>query len=74
VAAELAEGHVKETNIQLTPVGGGRFEIYVNGEKVYDRLDPGGKDFYPSLRTIRQAKKLLTEALEEAAPAEPAHA
>ena len=67
MAAELTDGRVKETNIQLTPVGGGRFEIYVNGEKVYDRLAPGEKDFYPSLRSQREARKKLVAAIDAAA-------
>lgn len=70
MAAELAEGHVNETNIQLTPVGGGRFEIYLNGDKIYDRLEPDGKDFYPSLRLMRQVKKALTTAIEAVPVAE----
>lgn len=68
MAAELTDGRVKETNIQLTPVGGGRFEIYVDGEKVYDRLAPGEKDFYPSLRSQREARKKLVAAIEAAIP------
>ena len=71
MAAELTDGRVKATNIQLTPVGGGRFEIYVNGEKVYDRLAPGEKDFYPSLRSQREARKKLVAAID-AAPKEEA--
>ena len=66
MAAELTDGRVKQTNIQLTPVGGGRFEIYLNGEKVYDRLEPGEKDFYPSLRAQREVGKKLAAAIEEA--------
>ena len=66
MAAELSDGHVKETDIQLTPSGGGRFEIYVNGEKVYDRLAPGEKDFYPSLRSQREARKKLVAAIDAA--------
>ena len=38
MAAELTEGRVRETSIALTPVGDGRFEIYVNDRKVYDRI------------------------------------
>ena len=64
MAAELAEGRVKETNIQLTPVHGGRFEIYVNDEKVYDRMEAGNGDMYRGLGAMRQARKVLLEALD----------
>lgn len=56
---------MRETSIQLTPVGGGRFEIYVNDEKVYDRLEAGEGDMYRGLRTMRQARKALLSALGE---------
>lgn len=67
MAAELAEGRVNETSIQLTPVGGGRFEIYVNDEKVYDRLEAGGADMYRGLRAMRVGRKALLSALDAAA-------
>lgn len=63
MAAEVCEGRVRETDIALTPVHEGRFEIYVNGNKVYDRREPGGVDFYPSLKEIRKTKDKLAEAL-----------
>jgi predicted Rdx family selenoprotein len=73
VATELSEGHIRETDITLTPVHEGRFEVYINGQKVYDRKEAGDKDFLPSLREIGKAKQSLREAIE-AAPAVPAAA
>lgn len=66
MAAELAEGNTRQTDITLTPVHGGRFEIYVNGNKVYDRNEATGADFYPSLHEMREAKGLLAEAIAKA--------
>jgi predicted Rdx family selenoprotein len=63
VAAEIAEGWTRETDIILTPVHGGRFEIYLDGEKVYDRSVPGAADFYPSLKQMRGAKEKLAAAI-----------
>lgn len=63
MAAELCDGHVRETDIILTPVHGGRFEIYLNGEKLYDRTEPGAADFYPSLKAMRAVKDRLAEAI-----------
>ena len=62
MAAELCDGRVRQTEITLTPVHEGRFEIYVNGNKVYDRKEAGGGDFVPSLREIRKVKEILGQA------------
>ena len=63
MAAELCDGRVRDTDITLTPVHGGRFEIYLNGEKLYDRQEPGAPDFYPSLKAMRAVKDRLAEAI-----------
>ena len=69
MALELCDGNVKETDIKLTPAHGGRFEIYVNGQKVYDRKEAGTGDFLPSLREVRKAKQALTAAMSAGATA-----
>ena len=71
MATELSDGHIRETDITLTPVHEGRFEVYINGNKVYDRKEAGDKDFLPSLREIGKAKQLLRDAIgsNEGAPA-----
>ncbi len=63
MAAELCDGHVRETEITLTPVHEGRFEIFLNGKKIYDRKEAGAGDFSPSLSEIRKAKNALAEVL-----------
>jgi hypothetical protein len=40
VAAQIVAGHNRDVAVTLTPVGEGRFEIYINGEQVYSRKDP----------------------------------
>ncbi len=45
---------------------GGRFEVYVNGTKVYDRKEAAGLDFYPSLNEMRKAQQKLAEAIAKA--------
>ena len=58
---------MSETDITLTPVHGGRLEIYVNGNKVYDRKEAtGAADFYPSLKEMRKAKDVLADAIAAA--------
>ncbi len=63
MATEICDGKIRETSITLTPVGEGRFEIYVDGRKVYDRKEAGTGDFLGSLREIRKAKEALNQAL-----------
>lgn len=72
MAAELCDGKVRETNIVLTPVGGGRFEVYLDGKKLYDRKEAGDKDFLPSLRELRKIQSEIAHALE-AAPVTAGH-
>jgi predicted Rdx family selenoprotein len=72
LATEISDGHIRETDITLTPVHEGRFEVYVNGNKVYDRKEAGDKDFLPSLREMGKAKQILREAIGEP-PAEGSH-
>ena len=59
---------MRETSIALTPVGAGRFEVYIDGEKVYDRHEAGDADFYPSLRELRKIAPKLEERLKLAVP------
>ena len=66
MAAELTDGHIRETGIALTPVADGRFEVYVNDEKIYDRKEAGDGDFLTSLKALRVVKTKLIEELEAA--------
>ena len=63
MATEISDGHIREIDITLTPVHEGRFEVYVNGTKVYDRKEAGDKDFLPSLREMGKAKQVLRDAI-----------
>ena len=73
MATEISDGHIRETDITLTPVHEGRFEVYVNGTKVYDRKEAGDKDFLPSLREMGKAKTVLQDAIGVPPPAAGAH-
>ncbi len=56
---------MRETSITLTPVGEGRFEVFLNGTKLYDRKEGGEQDFLPSLQALRALKSALQRELEE---------
>lgn len=77
MATELADGHIRETDITLTPVHEGRFEIYINGKKVYDRKeareDSMEKDFLPALREIGKVKETLRNEIGVEATASDGH-
>ena len=70
VAAELSSINYRETAITLTPAGKGVFQVYLNGEKVYDRKEPGAVDFLPALREIHKIRETIRGILtEEPSPA-----
>jgi predicted Rdx family selenoprotein len=66
VAAELSSVNYRETAITLTPAEKGRFEVYLDGKKVYDRKEPGAVDFLPALREIHKIRDAIGQILAEA--------
>ena len=40
MASQIVAGRNREVGLTLTPVGQGRFEIYLNGEQLYNRKEP----------------------------------
>jgi len=71
----MVAGHNKDVAVTLTPVGEGRFEIYVNGEQIYSRKDPPASSKPATdIRNIvvdvaETARGKLLAALREATPA-----
>ena len=63
MAAELASTNYRDTGITLTPAEKGRFEVYVDGKKMYDRKEPGAVDFLPALREIHKIRDTVREML-----------
>jgi predicted Rdx family selenoprotein len=61
VAAELSSINYRETGITLTPAGKGVFQVFLNGEKVYDRKEPGAVDFLPALKEIHKIRESVRE-------------
>jgi predicted Rdx family selenoprotein len=79
VAAQIVAGRNREVGVTLTPVAQGRFEVYLNGERVYNRKEPPPelKDAIGDVRNGVSVAELvrtkLLSALDQAA-AEPAAA
>ena len=65
VAAELSSINYRETAITLTPAEKGRFEVYLDGKKVYDRKEPGAVDFLPALREIHKIRETIRQVFAE---------
>ena len=69
VAAELSSINYRDTAITLTPSDTGRFEVYLDGKKVYDRKEPGAVDFLPALREIHKIRDSIRQVFADAPPA-----
>ena len=68
MATEMFAVFGKDLAIQLTPAGGGRFEVYLDGKKIWDKKEAPGKP-YPSLAIIHDLVPVVQKAME-AIPAE----
>ena len=63
MAAELASTNYRETAITFTPSDKGRFEVYVDGKKMYDRKEEGAIDFLPALKEIHKIRDHVKEVI-----------
>ena len=78
MAAQIAAGRNREVGVTLTPVGQGRFEIYLNGEQVYNRKEPPTDTVKDPIGDVRGSSSVaemvrtkLIAALDAAAAAAP---
>ena len=62
MANEFFRAYGPDASITLTPRGNGRLEVYVNGEKIFDRKEEDGK--YPDLVRVREMKSTIQGKLE----------
>jgi predicted Rdx family selenoprotein len=62
LANELFRGFGPDVGISLTPGANGRHEVYLDGEKIFDRKEEGGK--YPDLARVRQLKQVIQAKLD----------
>ena len=46
----------------MTPGANGRFEVYMDGEKIWDRKEAG--NVYPDLSIVRKLKGVIKEKLD----------
>ncbi|MCE2462483.1 MAG: Rdx family protein [Dehalococcoidia bacterium] len=67
MANEFFRFYGPDAAITLTPGANGRLEVYVDGEKIFDRKDEDGK--YPDLTRVRELRTVIQEKLDAVAAA-----
>ena len=50
-----------DAGISLTPAANGRLEVYLDGDKIFDRSEEDGK--YPDLTRVKQLRDVIQEKL-----------
>jgi len=54
---------VGDIAVKLTPAGQGRLEVYLDGAKIFDRKDEGGK--YPDMNKANELKMVVADKIFE---------
>ena len=67
MANEFFRAYGPDAAISLTPGANGRFEVYLDGEKIFDKKEEGNA--FPELSRVRKMKEVIKAKLESLAPA-----
>ena len=59
---EFFRAYGPDAAISMTPAAEGRLEVYLDGEKIFDRKEEGGK--YPDLKRVRELKAKIQQKLD----------
>ncbi len=62
MANEFFRAYGGDVAISLTPASNGRFEVYLDGEKIFDRKEED--NIYPDLGRIRKMKQVIKAKLD----------
>jgi predicted Rdx family selenoprotein len=62
VANEFFRAYGGDAAVSLTPGSNGRFEVYLDGEKIFDRKEEG--NIYPDLSRVRKMKEVIKAKLD----------
>jgi selT/selW/selH-like putative selenoprotein len=60
MANEFFQAFGPDAAIALTPKGGGRLEVYLDGQKIFDKKE---EDKFPDLAKVRELKGLVRDRL-----------
>ncbi len=81
MAAQIAGGVNRQVGVTLTPAGQGRFEIYLDGELLYNRKEPDTETIKDKMGDVRtnvsvaeMVRTKLLAQLEKINAAQPAAA
>lgn len=67
MANEFFRAYGPDAAISLTPGANGRFEVYLDGEKIFDKKEEG--NVFPELSRVRKMKEVIKAKLESLTPA-----
>lgn len=62
MANEFFRAYGGDAAVSLTPGANGRLEVYLDGEKIFDRKEEG--NIYPDLSRVRKMKEVIKAKLE----------
>jgi predicted Rdx family selenoprotein len=62
MANEFFRAYGADAAISLTPGSNGRLEVYLDGEKIFDKNEEDKK--FPDLGRVREMKKVIQEKLD----------
>ena len=63
----FAEGG-KDVSVRLTPGTAGILQVFVDGDKIYDKAEEDGQ--FPNLPRVKEMRALVREKLAEPVPAD----
>jgi len=62
MATEIFHEFESDAPVTLIPVGGGRLEVYANGQKLFDRKAEDGA--YPEMKRVREIKRQIQQMID----------
>jgi predicted Rdx family selenoprotein len=62
MATEIWHEFADDAPVTLIPVGGGRLEVWADGDKLFDRKAEGGA--YPEMERVRQIRQQIRQKLK----------
>ena len=68
MASEMFAEGGKEVAIKMTPGVAGILQVYVDGDKIFDKKEEDGK--FPDLPRVKQMRAVVKDRLEALVPAD----
>ena len=68
MASEMFAEGGKEVAIKMTPGVAGILQVYVDGDKIFDKKEEDGK--FPDLPRVKQMRAVVRDKLEALVPAD----